>query len=64
MWSRTDSRRQPGRFAAARRGGGACPTRHSIPDPLVSAAATVAQCPGEFEGAPEVQDQIPRWELA
>ena len=44
-------------------GVGAGPARHSIPDPLVSSAATVAQCPGELEGAPEVQDQIPRWEL-
>ena len=50
--------------AVPRQGVGAGPARHSIPDPLVSSAATVAQCPGEFEGAPEVQDQIPRWELA
>ena len=34
------------------------------PRPLVSSAATVAQYPGEFEGAPEVHDQIPRWKLA
>ena len=52
------------RWGCPPRGVGAGPARHSIPDPLVSSAATVAQCPGEFEGAPEVQDQIPRWEGA